>query len=421
MLMFGEILYNTRGIVKADTEQTQVYTSTDDTSFTTHLVKFHSNGGEDVISQVIYDGDKLHEYAPPIKENAAFIGWYMDETLTQPFSYDMKIQSDLDLYAKWEKTNTQEQSYIFGDGNYGLRIVVDRTIAKIGDTIICALYNNGSKNYRCVELTIECNSDDFSFYNWDSGNEREYMLALGNEEVYYTLKPTSNPILPGEKIGCIGFKVKKKFSELSVTFKDGEYTATVEDKVKDFFTVTKSATDPYKFTIKAVALKENSKVSGKISIICEQNGKKVNFTATAVNGIKKVELAKPSGVTLDSDTDNIKIAPSKTDKENGTVSLQLEKASSSFETTETPKIYTMGIASGYDTEKFAAGSVSIKKKPSTAQKKITASISSDKKSVNISAAKGTAAGITTYFLLVYNTSDTAEKKGYKVFSVTTAE
>ena len=168
----------------------------------------------------------------------------------------------------------------------------------------------------------------------------------------------------------------------------------------------------------AKALKDEKKTTGKIIIKNDQNGKKVNFTVTAVNRVKKAGLSGAKGVTLGS-VGNVSINVSNTAKAGGTVTAAVALPDNAVKMTDVPKIYAMKTADGYDSTEFKKGTVKITAKPEGEQKKITASIASDKTTINISAAKGMKTGQKTYFLLVYNTQDTAQRKGYYVFSVET--
>ena len=340
-------------------------------------------------------------------------------------------------YKYWTDTSGKYQTAT-GKVIVGIAKTDDRsklTFAKNGSIVDADAAKIASASIKNGQITVTAKSQSGTVYLWvmDTGDAGAYTCCpvtvkmaptalytyqIPNAVYGTTAKYTKASVDVSDAVDVYVYPTYKEKKDVKKT-EDATYTAVVEDKAKDYFTVTKSATDPYKFTVRAVRLKDNKQVSGKIIIQCAQNGKKVNFTATAVNGVKKVGFANPSGITLDSATDTIKISASKTAKVSGSAALQLEKVSSSYATTDSPKIYVMGTPDGYDAAKFAAGTVSIKNIPSTAQKKITVSISSDKKSVTVSAAKGASAGITTYFLLVYNTTDTAEKKGYKVFSVTT--
>ncbi len=67
-------------------------------------VQFDSRGGTDVPSQQqMYDG-QLELPEPPTREGYAFTGWYKDYACYEPWDMENDtIQTDLTLYAGWEK------------------------------------------------------------------------------------------------------------------------------------------------------------------------------------------------------------------------------------------------------------------------------------------------------------------------------
>lgn len=70
---------------------------------TIYTVEFESNGGSEVQSQFIIDGEIAVEPDVPIKNNYKFCGWYTDnESFENRFDFSSRITKDLKLYAKWE-------------------------------------------------------------------------------------------------------------------------------------------------------------------------------------------------------------------------------------------------------------------------------------------------------------------------------
>ena len=52
--------------------------------------------------QFAYDHEGLNQ---PYRKGYQFLGWYMDEHLTQPFDLSIMPGYDLRLFAKWEAIN----------------------------------------------------------------------------------------------------------------------------------------------------------------------------------------------------------------------------------------------------------------------------------------------------------------------------
>lgn len=68
-------------------------------------INFDSCGGTDVASTNQMYGELLNEPEPPTREGYVFDGWYIDSSCYE--LWDMNndtIQSDMTLYAGWQKT-----------------------------------------------------------------------------------------------------------------------------------------------------------------------------------------------------------------------------------------------------------------------------------------------------------------------------
>lgn len=65
-------------------------------------VKFESNGGSDVPSQIIEVGELATEPEAPTKEGYVFEGWFTDdETFLVAYVFATPVADDITLYAKW--------------------------------------------------------------------------------------------------------------------------------------------------------------------------------------------------------------------------------------------------------------------------------------------------------------------------------
>ena len=71
----------------------------------TVTVTLNSNGGNIGIDKVtIPKGQKLTKPADPTKDGYKFAGWYTDSSLTKPYDFSTTVNSDITLYAKWDKS-----------------------------------------------------------------------------------------------------------------------------------------------------------------------------------------------------------------------------------------------------------------------------------------------------------------------------
>ena len=80
---------------------------------TEYTVTFESNGGSEIEAQVIAEGEKVTEPEDPTKEGCAFLGWYLDEALTEPVDFEtVTITKDTTFYALWldvtDETDTDD-------------------------------------------------------------------------------------------------------------------------------------------------------------------------------------------------------------------------------------------------------------------------------------------------------------------------
>ena len=198
--------------------------------------------------------------------------------------------------------------------------------------------------------------------------------------------------------------------------KNVRYTASVAAKAADCFTVTQFGSNPYCFEICAKNLKGGRSVTGAITFTCSLNGKKTVFKATATNPVTHISTANEIGLTKKANN-AFSIKASDTAKISGTFELQPVCASSTDATTDKLKIYAMGSANGYNAAKLEAGNVQITAKKTSEQSKVSMKAAKDKKTVTVAVAKG-AKPVTAYFLVVYNTVNNGDQKGYEVVSVT---
>ncbi|MCR5327315.1 MAG: InlB B-repeat-containing protein, partial [Saccharofermentans sp.] len=123
-------------------------------------VMFNSNGGSDVVTQLVQDGYTATIPDDPMRERYNFSGWYLDEDLTKPFSFSTPITSDITLYAKWVK---------------GVQEEVTVTYAVVGDGTV--KWEAGSSEG--VVITVDRSQDN------DTGAEHFKSVQIDGEEVAY--------------------------------------------------------------------------------------------------------------------------------------------------------------------------------------------------------------------------------------------
>lgn len=69
---------------------------------TTYQVSFETNGGSNVNTQAVVEGEKAFKPVNPTKALFDFEGWYKDESLEVIFDFDVEVvNANITLYAKW--------------------------------------------------------------------------------------------------------------------------------------------------------------------------------------------------------------------------------------------------------------------------------------------------------------------------------
>lgn len=76
--------------VVADIEDSQLF-----------KVVFDSDGGSDVATQYVIEGEKAVEPTDPTKEDYTFVGWFIGET---EYDFDTEVTNHITLKASWEAT-----------------------------------------------------------------------------------------------------------------------------------------------------------------------------------------------------------------------------------------------------------------------------------------------------------------------------
>lgn len=81
-------------------------------------VKFESNGGTEVPSQVVPYGETVARPEDPVREGYRLRGWYSDLDLQNPWDFDEDtVEGNMTLYAGWEKE--EAPAAVVGDEDGG--------------------------------------------------------------------------------------------------------------------------------------------------------------------------------------------------------------------------------------------------------------------------------------------------------------
>ncbi|WP_313232185.1 InlB B-repeat-containing protein [Tissierella praeacuta] len=90
------------------TQDITLYAKWEEELIKEYTVTFNTDGGNNINSEKVKQGETVSKPSDPTKEGHKFIGWYEDPELTKAFNFDTPIAKDLSLYAKWEEEPLQE-------------------------------------------------------------------------------------------------------------------------------------------------------------------------------------------------------------------------------------------------------------------------------------------------------------------------
>lgn len=80
-------------------------------------MSFESNGGSAVSTFRVAQGKPMTQPGDPTREGRQFLGWFVDEELTQAWDFSQPVSGDMTLYAKWSEET--------GDGGSGIKPPID--------------------------------------------------------------------------------------------------------------------------------------------------------------------------------------------------------------------------------------------------------------------------------------------------------
>ena len=104
---------------------TTAFAADESPAVTNVTVTFDSNGGGEVKSQTIQQGQQVQRPADPVKEGYTFIGWYDKNDLDNKYynmpewNFSYPVTKDLELVAQWVKKMLHRSGRLFGCGRQG--------------------------------------------------------------------------------------------------------------------------------------------------------------------------------------------------------------------------------------------------------------------------------------------------------------
>ncbi|MBQ1392025.1 MAG: hypothetical protein IIY81_00505 [Lachnospiraceae bacterium] len=226
------------------------------------------------------------------------------------------------------------------------------------------------------------------------------------------------------------YNVNKDKSKARIT-DNLSFTAAVDKKSADYFTVEADSNDPYHFTIQANKLNDNRACTGSVTFTCDQSGAKVSFKATSVNHVSDFAWQ-----VADASAKNLKVTAANSEKNTPTTVQVAVTASASaikgdvnitdieYQATST-KVTTDTVAvkeitkAQFDKitedETYAADKKGLPNYKIAANDKSGITVSLKGTTLSVATKKGAKIGTTGYFIVAYSGGV------YDLVQVTTAE
>jgi len=108
-----------------------------------YTVSFNSDGGSEVASQTVKNGEKATKPANPTKRDHDFDEWFSDSEFTNQWNFETEVTRNITLYAKWnqkledDKPLTGKGTKIYSFGKYD------------GDLVNGRPHGQGTMSYTC--------------------------------------------------------------------------------------------------------------------------------------------------------------------------------------------------------------------------------------------------------------------------------
>ena len=195
----------------------------DDLNFKHFTVTFESNGGSEVVSQLVADGAKAFKPEEPMRERYTFGGWFIDPELTKPFSFTTPITADITIYAKWIKGNQDIQvTYaVVGDGSI-------KWALESGENVTITIERSQAGDDAVAQHVKGIQIDGENFYEYEANDDNtEVTLKAFELEKYEPGKHTVT-ILFDDGQATVELIVEDATKPTGVTATGAETTETTE-------------------------------------------------------------------------------------------------------------------------------------------------------------------------------------------------
>jgi len=169
----------------------------------TFTVNFNSNGGSEVLAQIVEENQTVVEPEVPTRKGYIFKGWYLSDEL---YDFETPVTTNITLEARWEIDESQKQGDILPedipeDGNIPSGIwsagITDKTYTGSNITQSFRVYDNTKllKEKTDYTLSYKNNKNAYTYLDEDYAAFEENFKATGKKVKTGTFDPAKAPQL----------------------------------------------------------------------------------------------------------------------------------------------------------------------------------------------------------------------------------
>lgn len=153
-------------------------------------VRFECNGGSEINDIFVVYGDIIREEFSTTKDNAIFLGWYLDKDFLHEYNRRDEITEDITLYAKWQMNDVTITFESNGGSKiesqkikYGNKVNIPEKPSKLGYIFVGWCTNKSLDQEFDFDTPVY---EDITIYaKWilDTSTKNKYTVIIFNEEM----------------------------------------------------------------------------------------------------------------------------------------------------------------------------------------------------------------------------------------------
>ncbi|MCD8295165.1 MAG: InlB B-repeat-containing protein [Clostridia bacterium] len=174
--------------------------------------------------QEVVWGDRAIKPSSPQRDGYYFVGWYTDAACTEEFSFNTRIKSSMDVYAKWFTDYVFEAEYTDLDGKAGMG-----WSANVSGTAMIVKYEGAHNGYYVSYLYYNGAFLEFDITSETEVDDAIIILTIGAEYYAMTFSPDNVKVYLNDE--------ELSYSAISITDVSGAGST-----YRDFYNVV--LTDP---------------------------------------------------------------------------------------------------------------------------------------------------------------------------------